>query len=198
MATTDILSQTEALRAVNYSTASGDTLAEIVQMNTRVSADIDRLCGPVVQRTVTDEVHTGVGTRFYLRQLPVVSVSSVTEYVAGVGTVLTAEDLDTAGGYLLDLDLGVIDRRSTFYAHRWDGRIAVTYVAGRFANTAAVTGEWKGRAAAALRRLWREESPLWARTTEFTGVDDEYPGLAYNDAFLRSVLGGSMRPPAVA
>lgn len=199
MAATDILTEAEAKRAVSHSSATGDVLAEIVQMNSQVADDFDRLCGAVVVRTVTDELHDGVGTRLFLRQPPIASVTSVTEYVSGSGTALTLESVTVAGGYLADLNSGFLERRSSWLPMEWAGRVAVTYTAGRYASTAAVAAGWKGKAAAALRRKWREEAPVWARTPDFNGGDDEeFPGMAYNDAFLRSVLGSLVRADGFA
>lgn len=197
MATNDLLDEIEAERALNMAGATGETLAEIVAMNSAVSQDIDRICGPVVQRTVTDELHTAAGSQVFLRQRPVVSITTVTEYLSGTGTVLTAESVSTAGGYLFDPDIGMLHRRSAWTDMDWTGRVAVTYVAGRYATTASVGELWKGKARAALRRRWREESPMWARSPNFNaGDDEEYPGLAYNDAFLLSILGTLAMPEA--
>jgi hypothetical protein len=197
----DIVDLPGALRALNL--PSGHTpVEEIEQMVTDVSRDIDRLCGPVVRRNVTERLSArpGSGT-LQLTEWPVSSVTTLTEYspANATGQVLTAEDEDTfaAYGYLLDPDTGTVTRRSNGSTAPFvtgDRNLVVVYVAGRYATTAAVDGLWRGKAKQALRRKAREEFPTWARTPTFAeGADDDYPGLAYNDAFLQSLLSGLLR-----
>ena len=60
-----------------------------------MSRRLDRLCGPIVQRTITDEVHPGGCPSIRVRHWPVASFTTVTEYDATTPAVLTREDFDT-------------------------------------------------------------------------------------------------------
>jgi hypothetical protein len=153
-----ILSEAEARLAINLTTGHQD---EIVRMVTAVSRRIDDLCGPVVVRTVTDELLDANGPDLRPRYQPVYSVTAVTEYLSGTGTVVTAESISASGGYLLRD--GILTRRSGFTSRNWNGRVKVTYVAGRYATTADVDAKFKVAAGAILRRLWTREAGAWAR-----------------------------------
>lgn len=155
----DVITLTEAKTAINMPAATThDT--ELAMWVTAVSRRLDARCGPMVVRTVTETL-TPAGSTLFLTQYPVSSVTSVTEYQSGTGTVLTAESTTVAGGYLLDS--GMLTRRSGFGTTGWHGRTTVEYVAGRYATTAAVDARVKMVAGAVMRRLWVRESGAWAR-----------------------------------
>lgn len=149
---TDILSIPEARVAVGAADERHDD--ELAVMNAAVSIRLDALCGPIVNRTVT-EYHDGGYGAVLLNQAPVASITSVTEYDAGTPTVLTAETATSAGTYLLDGEQ--IIRRETFHDTCFTpGRrnVKVVYVAGRAADTAAVSTLFKQAAAVTLQHLW--------------------------------------------
>ncbi len=54
--TLDVISLAEGKSAVGITTGDTSQDTALAQKITAVSRRIDRLCGPVVQRTVTDEV----------------------------------------------------------------------------------------------------------------------------------------------
>lgn len=190
----DILTITEAREAINVATGHA---SELERMITGVSRRIDDLCGPVVVRTVTDELHDANGPLLFPKLWPVFSVTTVTEYQSGTGTVITAEAIDTAGGYLLEN--GRLVRRSGWVTSTWRGRISVTYVAGRYATTAAVDPKFKLAAAAILRRLWVREAGAWARGTDPFLDAGAGPGFFKAvDPMVREFLGTELLPPTVA
>lgn len=177
---------------------------------TAVSRYLDELCGAIVTRTVTDEIHTNPDRTIYLRQAPtsrtgVTSVVSVTEYVAGVAAVLTEETLTASGSssFLVDPTQGSLIRRSSFNDYSWGGgststRVAVTYTTGRYASTAAVDAKFKLSALEMLQNLWRLD--LGGGTVTLGGYDTTPGGIATfalpNEVKGRLVL--EFLPPVVA
>ena len=164
----DILTEDEALDAINMRQDNSDHLAEVAQQVTAVSRMIDAACGPVVQRTVTAEIHEG-GVPVVFLQAPVVSVSLV-RYASG-GTITTYDPVefgDTGDGYGIDLPSGRLYRRFGSSTGAWSaGQVEATYVAGRFATTETVDARFKTCAASVLRRLWKREAGTWAQSADF-------------------------------
>lgn len=155
-ATLDLLSDAEVQAALGL--AGADSLAEAI--STGVSLRLDELCGPVVQRTVTDETHDGGHPEVFLDQAPAASITSVVEYDGTTDTTLTAETnaLKPADAYLAELGPGIIRRRSSnadSLFPRGRRNIVVTYTAGRVADTASVTEKFKRAAVIMLQNLWR-------------------------------------------
>lgn len=168
--TLDLLTLAEAKTALNMSGSTHDT--ELAQWITAISRRIDKLCGSVVQRTVSSETLDGGTSSIRPVKAPISSVTTLTEYSGTTATVLTAETnaskpddsymLESYGG---DWDW-VIRRR----AGNTDGTFAVgrrnidlAYVGGRYADTASVDAKFKLAAGAILRRLWQREQGAWAR-----------------------------------
>jgi len=161
MATNDIVTLTEARDYLGAS-ASQD-VALLAAWIEAVSIRLDDICGPVVQRTITGELHNGGEGIVRLDRRPVASVTSVVEYdTNGAATTLTAETTTTkpADAYLADLTQGTIVRRSSGSTYTFAGNlqsVSVTYVAGRAATTAAVSPLFKQAALAFLRHMWASE-----------------------------------------
>lgn len=161
MATLDLVTLSEAQDFLRAAQSVDQTL--LGSWITSASVAIDDLCGPVVQRTLTAELHDGGRTAVLLLSRPVSSVTSVTEYGAsGASTALTAESVSSkpASGYLLDDRAGMVFRRASgadwcFAAGRRN--VSVTYVAGRVASTAAVTPRFKTACLMLVSHLWRVE-----------------------------------------
>lgn len=86
--------------------------------------------GPVVAEEVIEEIPASTTGPLFLRYPNVVSITSLTEYASGTGTVLTAEDYDTEGTY--QLRHGMLYRRSGWADTRWTSgtTIRVVYQAG--------------------------------------------------------------------
>jgi hypothetical protein len=174
MAATDLLTIADAKRALRVAQSDPSEDSIITMAVTAVSELIDDLCGPVVQRTITGEVHDAPrGAQLRLRLWPVVSVTTVKVWESGIAKTLTAETLATAGTYLaepcqrVDPDRtsarlsAVLRRRGSWCDEAWEhgSRIEVTYVAGRYANTAAVAERFRLAASEALvwtMRTWRQ------------------------------------------
>lgn len=187
----DILTFGEAKDALQQdragSTVNDDQLRQWV---TGVSRRIDELCGPVVVRTITDELHDGGTSCIEPRKTPVSSITSLVEYDGTAATTLTAETNSSkpATGYLLDEDGGhycIVWRRgsgsdSTFAPGRRN--VVLTYEAGRYDDTEAVDARFKMAAGAALRRLWHREAGAWARGGDPFGA----PGTA-GTGFFRAI-----------
>lgn len=167
--TLDVLSLAEAKTAINLPAANTDHDTELAQHITAVSRVLDKSCGPVVQRTVTAEIHDarwGV----WLRQAPVASITLVRTASGGTIETLTAVGFGaTTDGYSIDPAIsGRLLRAYGGSESSWgSGQVEVTYVAGRYANTAAVDARFKTCAGSVLRRLWKRESGTWAQSSDF-------------------------------
>lgn len=162
MATNDLLSAAEARAAVAIDTSDTSQDANLAIYNTAVSERLDELCGPVVQRTVTSELHNGGSYFIQLYNRPVASVTTATEYVGTTGTTLTAESNASkpSSAYMLETRTGILRRRTDGGDTRFaTGRqnIAITYVAGRYATTSAVGERFKLAAQIMLSHIWRVE-----------------------------------------
>ena len=206
MATNDLLTIAEARTAVNVPSAAMDT--ELQLYLTGISDRIDALCGPVVARTVTAERHDGGTGHVLPRVVPVYSVTTVTEYEDGVAQVLTAETITSrpADAYMLDTTLKfrpLIRRResgtdTTYPADRLN--VSLTYSAGRVADTASVDERFKVTAAAILRRLWKREQSMWARTASYGDEGGEGRSEGFFkavDPMIREFLADEVLPPSV-
>lgn len=171
-----LLTRQEAYEAIN------DPASAIEQSSTRdveivdmwvpaVSRRIDDLCGPVVARTITEELHDGGVRKIWLHHTPIYAVTSVTEYDDTAAVTLTAETnaAKPSDAYLADgpgrYDRYLLRRSDNADAMFESGRrnVVVTYEAGRFADTASVDAKFKLAAASILRRLWSREAGAWAR-----------------------------------
>lgn len=200
MAAEDLVTLTETKKALKLD-QSGTHDGLLAAWITAVSLRVDELCGPVVIRTITDELHDGGSNLIFPRYLPVATVTTLAEYDSnGVATTLTAEDYDTkpADGYLLDGEL--IRRRSsgTDYLFVWGRRnVRLTYTAGRAASTSAVSEQFKRAALIILAHMWREEHGQAAQGFTPNG-DIVTVGAGWAiPRRARDLLGNQMRPSAV-
>lgn len=200
---THIVSLGEAYQAINNPAAEGHD-DELRRWIGAVTERVDQECGPVVQRTIENELHNGGNRRIFLDMSPAASITTLTEYVSTTPTVLTVETNASkpAAGYLLETVGGVswVWRRSSgtdgcFPAGRRN--IDVTYVAGRYADTASVAPHFKMAVESILRRLWAREGSAWSRG----GDPFDTGSQAFFDAFKQSMrewLQDEIRMPAVA
>jgi uncharacterized phiE125 gp8 family phage protein len=94
---------------------------------------IEDITGAILPRSIV-EIHEGGVTQITLRQRPVLSVASVTEYVGNVATALTGVANLAAGTtatYQLDMGVGTITRLSTGgYGAFASDQVIVSYTAG--------------------------------------------------------------------
>lgn len=186
--TLDVISLAEAKAFLNIGSSDTSKDTALAQKITAVSRRLDRLCGPIVQRTVTDEVHSGGCPSIRVRRWPVASFTTVTEYDATTPTVLTLEDFDTrpTDGYMPErwdstptaMFNGVIWRRTSGYGSWFPcgpEAVKVTYVAGRAANTAAVDALLKEAAGVALKNVWRPTESAVQSMGEFEVPAQNFP-----------------------
>lgn len=166
--TFDVLTLAEARSAVNINNATytvDDTrLAGYV---TAISRHFDNLVGPIVQRTITNEAQDGGLNFITLDRWPITSVTTLTEYSGTTANVLTqsSNSAQPTNGYLLTpwrdgFYKGRIYRRSGNVDYAFPcGRanVVATYVAGRYANTAAVDQRFKTATGLTLANVFRRE-----------------------------------------
>lgn len=199
MADTDVISLDEALAAINMTGSGADHGLQLELFVTAVSDLLDDLCGPIVRRDITDEVHdVGMYDPLILRYQPVASIDSVTEFTQGVPATLIPEDNVTAGTFLLRD--GMVYRRNSFGPSTWLGSIIyVTYTAGRYATTDEVGARFKLAGCEILAREWPQYAAAWSRGA---GVFDAPEGSLGYFKSVRPVveqwLADELRPPAVA
>ena len=161
MAAADLLSLTETASYLGIAQKT-KTDTEIQTFITATSLRVDEICGPNVIRTVTNEAHDGGATVIKLDHAPVSTFTTVTEYSGTTATVLTAESNSSqpANSYLWDTRTELLYRRANggdwfFPAGRRN--IVLTYQAGRVADTASVTSQFKEAALIIVAHLWRTE-----------------------------------------
>lgn len=205
MATLDVVSLTEAKQALQLTgTTAHDTV--LAAWITGVSLRLDRLVGPVVRRTVTAEPHDGGANRVHLRYHPNTSVTSVTEYDGTTGTVLTAEtnalkpdDAYKALAYSADAAYrsNILVRRGgnadAVFAAGLEN-VEVTYVAGRFADTASVDERFKRGTALMLKNLWRSQVDGVGQVGEYDVPAVNFPAFAVPRA-VRELFDGEIQDP---
>lgn len=161
MTTLSVISLAEAENEIGVDPGSRPLLAAYV---VSVSRLLDKACGPIVKRTVTDESHDGGSTFIILDHFPVLSVTSVTEYQGTSAVSLTEETPTTSPsqGFLLGRG-GMLHRRSgkcDWMFYRGRSNVVVTYVAGRYDDTASVDERFKRAALITLRNLWSKEQGM--------------------------------------
>lgn len=177
---TDVLSLDAAKDSINMSTVNVKDEAVLRRQVAAVSSLMDDLVGPVVQRTVTDEEHDCRTRRVRLYHRPVASVTTVKESRYGSVSTLTAVDWGTSGdGYYAakwsrdpSLLSGTLTRRFGSRDVPFFGPVQVTYVAGRYEDTASVAPRFTEAAGEVLRRLWKRESAIWSQAASFLEEDD--------------------------
>lgn len=186
--TLDVLTLLEAKTSLGIAATDTQNDTALKQKITAVSRRLDRLCGPIVQRTVTDEVHPGGCPSIKVRRWPVASFTTVTEYDDGTAQVLTLEDFDTRpdDGYSPErwestptaVFNGTIWRRTSGHGSWFPSgpeAVKVTYVAGRAANTAAVDPAFKEAAGIALKNVWRTMEAAVQLVGEFDAPAQNFP-----------------------
>lgn len=194
----DILTLAEAKLYLNITATSHD--AELPGFITAVTPLIEHHIGSaVVPRTVTEELRVDSrGGVLFLSNVFVTSITSVTEYSSGTGTVLTAEDYDTEGTYVLR-DGGMLRRRSGWADYTWTigTVIRVVYVAG----FDPIPEPIKRAAGEVLRHIWHKTQtgnrglfggPDPDDPVTFAGTFEGLPHLA------RTLLAPYARGPMVA
>lgn len=209
MATLDVLTLSEAKAALNL-TGTTQYDEELPAWITGVSLALDSKVGPIVKRTITDEVHDGSDGHIYTNLYPVVSITSVKEYNNVTETVLTAETNVTkpASGYFAEryqnnpsLYSGLIRRSASGIAERYplgSGNVVVTYVAGRFDDTVSVDERFKTAARLMLQNLWNSQRPSLGNVDEFEIPQQNWPRFAVPNAVREMLADEWQAAPSVA
>lgn len=186
MAATDLLTLEQAQDAVRVSRSNVVHAARLPTLVTAVSVAIDELVGPVVKRTITGETHRSGCSAVWLRRTPVASITTVKVWQQGVSSTLAAETLASSGGYLAEMHpddpallSGVLLRRSGWSSILWEpGTVEVTYVAGRYDNTAAVAGtRYQQAAVLALSNAWQGIVDTVASVGEYEQPVSAFPAV---------------------
>ncbi len=209
MAALDILSATEASRAALGTDATAHE-EQIQRMISAISARIDEICGPVVEREVT-EYHAGGREVIRPRQTPVSSVTTLRHWNGSSITVYTQDEWGeppSADGFLLEQsgsyahDARIVRQSSGTHVCWLDGHrsIELVYVAGRAADTDSVSPKFKLCAETILRRAWDREAGAWARGAdpfqETAGGSSRF--FKAIDPMVREFLADEMKPAAIA
>lgn len=206
MAATDLLSLVEARSAVNLPAGNTNHDIDLGLYVSGVSGRVDALCGPVVTRAVAGELHNGGRQRVMLLEHYVTSVTSVTEYVVTAPVTLTEETnlVKPSMGFLVERvgPYTWLRRRtagSTTCFSAGYQNVDVSYVSGRFVDTASVDARFKLAAAAVLRRIWKREQSSWAQTPDFfPDTENPRPSLTFFkavDPMITELLADQLLPP---
>ncbi len=162
---TDLLTLAEAKDALGRELTDTNSEELLKQYITGVSERLDQVCGPIVQRTIADELHDGSTSTIWLKETPVASITTLTEYDGTTATVLTRQTPGTqpSNGYVLYDTQGKIVRTTLGNVWKFPRGfqcIKVTYVAGRYTTTNTVTDLFKQAAATFLSHVWQMEQGM--------------------------------------
>ena len=200
-------------RGAALGTGSSSTNHDITlqRMVTALSRRMDRLIGPVVQRSIT-EYHDGGVPKVFPHFTPVASVTSVTERRGyGVPTELSADSFGTPNvdGYwwhqsTTDPHGSFIERRSSGCTRPFPpgvDAVQLVYAAGRAVDTSQVDARHAEAACEIVRRMFNRESGAWARGVDPFSTDETggSPRL-FNaiDYVIKELLADELRLPGSA
>jgi hypothetical protein len=177
---TDLLSESEARAAASSGTYAPDDELTLSIMVGAITERVEDLCGPVVQRLVSNETHTNVrSSQIVLRQGPITAVTLVEEGL----TVIPAEVWGVSsscyriepGRTLSAAGSGILTRRQASQNVSWAPNVRVTYIAGRCATTALVPTDIKEAAIIAIKNVWSSQSAGTIEVGEFTMPTPRFP-----------------------
>lgn len=185
--TLDVLTLAEGHTAVGIGSADTSQDTSLSVTITAVSRRLDQLVGPIVQRTITNEVQPGGCESIRVNLWPVSSWTTVTEYDSTVAQVLTAEDFDTQPAFgfypgrwhtaTATYD-GTLHRRSSGSPATFatgPEAVKLTYVAGRYASTTSVDPLFKEAASVMLSNAWRPRESAVQMVGEFDVPAQNFP-----------------------
>ena len=196
--TLDVLTQAEARTAVGY---KGHDTDDVLAMSVAaVSSVLDQRCGPVVQRTVTAEIiETRYRPRIEVGYGPVTSWTSVEEADgAAVRSLSFAGFGETGDVRALPWRTtsapfsGVLERVDAL----WWPRVRVTYVAGRYADTASVDPMFKRASILMLKNVWGDMQDGIVQVGEFTMPASRWPSHGWPNA-VRDMLRDELLLPGI-
>lgn len=185
--TLDILTLAEARSILNFGASDTTLDTSIARVVTAVSRRLDTYVGPIVQRSVTSEIHSGGCPSIELGYGPISAISAVTEYQGTTATAITAETAGTqpTDGFYAErykpnpaLMSGVLIRRVSGTTIPWycgSGNVLVTYTAGRSVSTGAVDPIYKQAGELMLRNLWRSYQQSTAGFNEYDVPAQNFP-----------------------
>lgn len=205
--TNDVLTLTEAKAVLAITTTTQDD--QIARVITAVSRKLDHLCGPVVSRTVGNELHEFATSRDWDTRYsiefdfcPVSQIITVTNYLGTTATVLESQTAGTSptNGYYAEtykpdptLLSGVITRKTGLYPYPFGDVVSVTYLAGRYASTTTVDARFKEAASIMLRNSWRATQQSTAPYGEFDVPQQTFPGFAVPN-YVLEILSDEIKP----
>lgn len=165
---TDILTLNEAKNALAQDELFSDKDTLLSSYIGAISKRLDEVCGPIVQRPITDELYDG-GSTIWLKSKPVASVTSVVEYDGTTATTLTQQTnlVEPSEGYVIHATRGKLTRTiSGLPTNFCSGlqNIKISYIAGRYTNTTTVDPLFKIAAQAFLSHVWKMNQGMGTNT----------------------------------
>ena len=202
MAANDILTFGEAKAALAQDQLNSDDTEKINSIITSVSTRLDQVCGPIVTRNISVEKHDGGESIIYLRNRPVYTITSCTEYTGTTAQVLTAQSnsVQTTNNYLLDTKKGTLERMSNGYCDwfpQGKQNIEVVYVAGRYASTGTVSELFKEAASLFLVHVFKTSLGMGTQTFGDYETGPRTPTFSLPYAVL-DMLGEEVQPGVIA
>lgn len=208
MAALDVITLDAAKRAINLGEFNADHDPSLESLITAVSQRLDKVIGPVVQRSVTEE-HPGGCESIWPLQTPVSEITTVKEWDGTTPTTLTADEFGVAAnddGYAVHQssyphDYRISRRSGGSAASFTTGTVELVYVAGRAASTATVDARIAQTAGMILRRLWRREAGSWTQSADFFEATEPTLGTGFFkvfDSVVAEFLGDQLKPPGLA
>lgn len=207
MAATDVLTLAEAKQQLNLSgTTAYDT--ELPLWISGISERLDALIGPIVRRTISNELHDGGYHTIYLRHYPIRAITTVIEYNWLTPLTLAPESNPSkpADAYLTEayeMDRTLISQR---IRRRYGGitglfvpgkqNVVCTYEAGRVDNTASVSGKIKIAAGVMLQNAWRSQEISTSHVGEFDVPASNFPRFAV-PRFVRDMFTRELQEPRI-
>ncbi|MGY6501641.1 MAG: hypothetical protein ACXIVQ_12235 [Acidimicrobiales bacterium] len=174
-----VLDESEVRTAV---ARKGSSDAEVLAaMNVAVSRRLDRLCGPIVQRTVEAERHRRACTAIWLRHGP-----------ASIDTIVVTPDQPW------DPTPWSPDPALALSIEGAFGDVTIDYTAGRYDTTATVDGRFKEAARLMLRNLWRSETQAVVQVGEYDVPSINFPTYAVPHAVRDLLRDDIVEIPGVA
>lgn len=185
----DVLTQAEARASVGYVGVDRDDILSMAV--TALSRMMDGKFGPVVRRTITDEIRNGWSEQIKTLYAPVFSFTIVEHAEQAVTQTLTLQTFGTAATAATfqaepwQTSSGVYSGRITLSSGgSFHQQVRLTYVAGRYLDTASVDRRFKQGAALALKNLWRAYEDSLTQVNEFTTPFQSFPAFGLPKAVI--------------
>lgn len=202
----DVLTISEARLAVGVSESDTKYDVQLVAIVTAVSRALDGRYGAVVQREIEDEEAVGGGEVVSLRHWPVFEITEVTEYANTTPATVTLQTPGTQpdAGFYADKWItnsapfsGRLYRRSGGGCATWGKPVVVSYIAGRYIDTASVDEKFKDAARVMLKNRWRSDQPSAGSFDEFEVPHANFPTFAH-PRYTIEALNDELPPPGMA